>query len=352
MFLIAFAHAADFTPHIQVRPRLEARQLGDIYVHAVTQRSQLGGTLANDSLSVNVVVQDVRVWGEEANTLKDFNADNLDVHVAAMTWSPAESWTLIVGRQEITVHEHRLIGNVGWTPQARSFDGLRLQKSGPVHLELAGVVLAEGESATYDPNATAMMAFARVGWSPEEGPALVDLLYIADIDWGTDLLRHTAGLYARGAMGPLKGRLEGYGQFTDEVAWMAGASGSFAPDSDLKPSVTLWFDTLSPGFNTLFATNHKFYGLADVAVFQIGGADTGLHDAALKLGAAPKGVPVNLDAHAFLAADGSGMLASEVDLWTGKKLTDGLTMGAGGAVVLPTEGDTQLWGFVQLDASL
>jgi hypothetical protein len=351
MLLLSLSFASEITVDAQVRPRLEARQLGDIQVHAVSQRTRLGATLVRGDLSGRVIVQDVRFWGEEANTLKDFSADNLDFHVASMTWSVGENAALTIGRQEITVHEHRLIGNVGWTQQGRAFDGLHFQKTGPMHLELAGVALAEGDSATWGVNETALMGFARAGWAGE-GPALVDLLYVGDMNWGTDTFRHTAGLYARGGMGILSGRAEAYGQFTDEVAYMAGVRGTIAPDSDLAPSVTLWFDTISPGFNTLFATNHKFYGRADIAVFQVGGADTGLHDAALKLSAKPGGMPVNVDGHLFLAADGSGTLGYEADVWTGKQLTEGLNMGLGGAAFIPADGDTALWGFVQLDAKM
>ncbi|MCA9540893.1 MAG: hypothetical protein KC620_18460, partial [Myxococcales bacterium] len=70
----------------QIRPRLivdSGRDFIDdklIQREYVTQRSRLGVTLNKaDGPSLTVRVQDVRIWGEEANTL-DFSASGLDLH--------------------------------------------------------------------------------------------------------------------------------------------------------------------------------------------------------------------------------------------------------------------------------
>jgi hypothetical protein len=95
-------------------------------------------------------------------------------------------------------------------------------------------------------------------------------------------------------------------------------------------SVSLWYDHLSGDadpddgtvrvFDTLFATNHKFYGFADLFLNiprDTGGR--GLRDLALKWSLdGPAGTSIGADFHAFRAAAGSGLatarLAEELDL--------------------------------------
>ncbi|HJN74685.1 MAG TPA: alginate export family protein [Myxococcota bacterium] len=354
LFLILSASASEveLTPELQVRPRFEFRSLDRdaAAVHAVTQRSRLGLTATRGALSGHVVVQDVRAWGEEGHTLTDYAADNLGVHSATLTWAPSDSVALTVGRQEIALNEHRLIGTVNWAQQAQSFDGLRLlAENGDMHVELAAIALREGDTETWGTHDTALMGIVSAGWKG------ADVIYIPEVDWATDSWRHTGGVYARGKAGILSGRIEAYGQLTpQDPAGMIGVRGGVAPELSSKPTITLWWDSLSPRFNTLYATNHKFYGLADVGVFQLGDATRGLHDAALKLKVSPtEKTSVKLDSHLFLAADDTSLLGEEIDLWGGAMLDGGLAIGVGGSAFLYADDTpTQLWMWLQLDARL
>ena len=334
----ANAEAPELTPEIQVRPRLETHSGKDGAeggeVLFVSQRSRLGATLESDNISARVVVQDVRTFGEESNTLTDFNADTLDVHFAYLDWKIVDGVKLRAGRQEVAIHEHRLIGTVGWTQQARAFDGaLASAGNDTLSLDAGGFITAESDSPVNENDAGLLLA--RAGWSGEGG--LVDALYVLDVDAATTMTRNTAGVYAKGGSGILSGRVEGYAQMGSAgdasiFAYMAGVQGTLAPEVGWSPKVTLWYDLLSgdedpadaeiTAFNTLFATNHKFYGHADIAVFGLGGPGDGrgLQDIALKLQVSPTDtVSVNVDGHAFLAAAPQGgeaaMLAQEVDAW-------------------------------------
>jgi hypothetical protein len=99
----------------------------------------------------------------------------------------------------------------------------------------------------------------------------------------------------------------------------------------MKPKATLWFDYLSGndvsdpselgGFNTLFDTGHKFYGLQDILLAQTGpsNATTGLMDIAIKLQASPMAnLTIKLDVHSFTAAEknilGNDAIGEEVDI--------------------------------------
>jgi len=210
--------------------------------------------------------------------------------------------------------------------------------------------------------------FFRAGVTPGDSGA-VDLVSVLDSQDG--LLRETVGLYAKGATGILSGRVEGYGQLgtsgSDDIrAWMVGARGTIAPELSVKPTVTLWYDLLSgdadatdgtqSAFNTLYATNHKFYGHMDIMNFSRGGSadGRGLHDAALKLSLVPTGkLSVNLDAHVFMAAaGGDGLLGEEADLWMAVPLAPKLKLAVGVAGMLYADGsDPDGFAWLQLMAS-
>ncbi len=114
----------------------------------VTQRARLGVTMKEQTgLAFTLRLQDVRIWGEETDTLNDFSADGFDAHEAfvSIPLSPDEL-TLKLGRQEIVMDNHRLVGNVGWTQRGRSFDGARLSWSfAPMTLDVFYAKVREAE---------------------------------------------------------------------------------------------------------------------------------------------------------------------------------------------------------------
>lgn len=368
-----------FNPMVQVRPRYEFSTGRDGSTGgesmAVSQRARLGITAKVPQLSARVMVQDVRVWGSETSTLLDFSADTFDLHEGWAQWRPADEVAIRVGRQELLAHEHRLLGNVDWTQQGRSFDAAKVELSGEkLSADLGVAVLAEelpvvGGAAGLTTNG--LMAFLRGGIAPAEG-AVVDVLAILDTDEASDRTRATGGLYAKGGSGILSGRVEAYGQVgslggLDIQAGMVGVRGTLAPEASFKPEITLWYDLLSgdgdatdgslKAFDTLYATNHKFYGQLDLVAFVLGGAvdGQGLHDGALKLQGKPmEALTVNLDAHVFAAAAPVGedtLLGEEADLWLTGKVARMLTLSGGGAVFLYAD-DREMDGWAWVQANL
>ena len=362
----------ELQPTLQVRPRLEAHTGKDGAAGGealfVTQRSRIGLDATAGDVFARVSVQDVRLWGTEASTIGDYVADAVDFHEAYLRWGAAEGLALTAGRQEIAFEEHRLVGSVNWTSQARSFDALTLSLDrGSFSADLAAVMMGEDSGGLV--NEDAMSLFFRAGVKPGDA-SVIDLVSITDKQ--EDLLRETVGVYARGGTGILSGRVEGYAQLGSSgddqlMAWMVAAQGTIAPELAMKPRITLWYDLLSgdddatdgkqTAFNTLYATNHKFYGQLDVMAFRLGAmADgRGLHDAALKLGVKPTDkLSLNLDAHVFAAAAGDdGLIAEELDLWLGLPLAPKLKLAAGGAGMMYADGsDMDLFGWLQLDAKI
>ncbi|HHO49785.1 MAG TPA: hypothetical protein ENK18_02680, partial [Deltaproteobacteria bacterium] len=95
--------APEIVPIAQVRPRIEAHTGRDGAeggaVAAVTQRVRLGAEISTGAIGVTVAMQDVRIWGEETNTLFDFSADQLDLHLGSLSWTSAGGDRIVVGRQ-------------------------------------------------------------------------------------------------------------------------------------------------------------------------------------------------------------------------------------------------------------
>jgi hypothetical protein len=371
--------APDFTPSLQVRPRLETHtgRDGDSDTESalmVSQRARVGGTMKFGDASAKVIVQDIRVWGMETNTLTDPIADIVDFHEAYVTWKPHKAVNFKVGRQEVAIHEHRLVGTVDWAQQGRSFDGGRFSlKNENLSMDLFSAILKEGDLIDVeekDINVTML----RAGYAKKKEGVQADVLAVLDNDGELELSRQTVGVYAKGKTGILSGRVEGYYQMgslgdADIGAWMAGVRATVAPDMAGKPTFTLWYDQLSgdddmtdsdiKAFNTLYATNHKFYGHMDIAGFGVASAadGRGLQDIALKVAAKPvKGLGVNVDLHQFMFSDDQGgdegSLGQEADVWGKYAVNKHFAIAAGGAVFMPAADDTDndMWGWLQLDA--
>lgn len=376
------AAAQEVSFHGQVRPRYELRDPAgtgerDTFT-SMRVRAALDAAL-DERVRIFVQVQDVRLFGEETNTLGDFRADNFDLHQGWLEFGGEHlPWLRTrLGRQEVNLGGQRLVGAVGWTQQGRSFDGARLMVSGERGtLNLIGFKLAEESSAA---NEADQELFGAYGTLRSVGPGALDLYWLfhrAERD-GPDTREHTLG--ARYAWsGAVDGRLEASLQTGDRgdedaSAFMVGArlGRSFAEG---RAGLTLWYDYLSGDddasdgessvFNTLFATNHKFYGFADLFLnvpVHTGGA--GLQDLALKGRFTPRDdLALSVDLHRFQAAAG-GLLADdhfadEIDLTVRHRYSPHLTMTAGLSRVFNVDGlrevgrleRSQTWLYVMFDA--
>ena len=365
----------------QIRPRMESRKSAGDSRETFTSmrvRAQLQALLA-ENVKVFIQLQDVRLFGEESNTLGDFKADNLDLHQGYLEIGlfSEVGGALRVGRQAVALGEQRLIGSVEWTQQGRSFDGARFTapSMGKLKLDLFAMKLQEKSSGSYDFDGDFMGAYGTVDL--EEGGAL-DLYALMTRDSrldGTD--EQTFGALWKGDAGPVNLRLEGSLQRgerngDDVSAFMVGARAGVKVHE--KATVTLWYDHLSGDddtsdseakvFNTLFATNHAFYGAADYFIdipAHTGGL--GLRDAAVKFAfSLPANTGLSVDFHSFLTAEKGSLstqsLARELDLTLTRPLSPGLTLVGGYSYVKADAGMEELgrltensnWAFLMLNA--
>ncbi len=340
----------------QIRPRFEVRQPvgpGHDVTTTMRVRADIKASLDRD-IGVFIQFQDVRLWGEELNTLDDFRADNFDLHQGYMTFGNVgeTSIDIRIGRQEMSLGGQRLIGAVGWTQQGRAFDGIRISdkpKGGKVDFFL----MRTGDETAPKVSSNSYFGGAYVTVSLSNQGAL-DLYALYHRDSGPlGLEIYTMGARLVGKSGKLTYRAEGSYQagesFLDDIAaYMIGARIGFRLSD--KAKLSLWGDLLSgdedPGddktkvFNTLFATNHKFYGFADLFLnIPVHTNGQGLVDLAVKLALSPKkGLTLGFDLHSFRLAKkralSSARLGEELDVTLSFKYSKQATFVVGGSYVI------------------
>lgn len=138
---VSFSVNAQFSLTGQLRTRTEVRN-GDGNLVPVgvkptvftSQRTRLNFGYKWDRLSFGVVLQDVRVWGQDASTTTNNDGAKLMAHEAwadlmllnkadtSIKFKLLDQMSLKVGRQELIYDDARLIGNLDWLQQGRTFD--------------------------------------------------------------------------------------------------------------------------------------------------------------------------------------------------------------------------------------
>jgi hypothetical protein len=326
----------------------------------ISQRTRLGVRAdIEDEVKVYFQLQDARVWGEEADTLADYNADNFDLHQGWAEFRIPDGPAIRSGRQEIFWDNHRLVGNVGWTNQARSFDGFRLRyRYDDFALDSIYTVIEEPDSM----NGTTMEADfygANLKWTPLPRMSLSGV-YLVQMDGDRDLERHTYGAYFKFRPSGFSTHAEYYQQAgeiginTGEVleikAYMYSAGFGF--DVDGVYGFYVYGDRLSGderpmtndyrAFDTLYATNHRFYGYMDNLLnIPAQTAGRGLIDYAARVYGGIDEVKLTADYHRFELseddANGEVELGDELDLILDGKVSRGFSLKAGYSVFWPGE---------------
>jgi len=300
----------------------------------VRQRVRLGGELAwQDRVRAFVQVQDVRVWGEASDTLGDFSADGFDLHQGYLEVRLADGLDLRAGRQEIIFLNQRLIGNVDFVEQGRSFDALRLRYDTDDLLVDAFYARTLDRAEPDDPRPNDVFgAMATFRFSPAFALSAVSIL---DLNSNFGRVRSTSGIHLAGSLDMgLSYRAEAYLQVggadndVSFMAYLASARVRYTLQHPMAPFLQLHSDLVSGdgspddgtvrSFDTLFATNHRFYGNMDF--FTNLPRDTnrrGLMDLGATLGFKPHpNVTATLVGHVFQAMEsrgGPGHYGVEVD---------------------------------------
>ena len=315
-----------------------------------------------------IQLQDSRAFGMEPNTLASTN--NLDLHQAYFEikklWD--KSISLRVGRQEMVYGGQRLIGAVGWSNVGRSFDGVKLTFGKQANFDLFSMIITESNTPVPGPatptttagrdNADYTFFGAYYKYRPSSGIKMdVYGLYesnLMDTDSGdNELTRFTLGSHANGTFSRnFKFESEfavqlGDRRGQDVQAFMLTGSIGYAFQDKGKPSLSIGYDYLSgmdagdtdyKAFDTIFATNHKFYGFMDYFVnVPVNTGGQGLRDFMIKA-KVPFASKWNLNGHFhnFRAAQGREKdFGNELDLTLNYKYNSAATFVFGLSLFAP-----------------
>jgi hypothetical protein len=356
--------------------------------------------------------QDARKMGEESNTLTDASADNLDLHQGFVKMKNLFGKPLDVklGRFEAVYGPQRLIGAVGWHNFGRSFDGMIFTYHNAM-MDVDFINFKTAENSDDDLDVWVRGVYGNLKLENYKTQAF----YILDDERGT------FGIYANGQIIP------GLSHET-EFAMQNGEAGgddlnglfyalNFTYDlNGLKLSAG--YDHVSgddpdtadnEAFNTLFATNHKYYGFMDyflnipshaaenfdpivtttieeqlediiilndlgeyetlttstmvevVTIEEVPSRSLGLNDMHIKLGGlSMMGIKINAAYHIFTSefdnSNGNTDFGSEIDLTFIKKYNDNVKFVGGFSMFMPGDlmsgDDNATWAYLMTIVNL
>jgi len=286
-----------FGGEIRHRSELDARDFKNDPVSFHLLRTRLNGQFdATDDIDVFVQVQDSRLFGDgdpaRGRGTLDAEAGELDLHQAYfeirnLLDAPLR---LRVGRQELVYGNQRLVGAVGWSNVGRTFDAGRLTYEGErVTADLFAARLVD----SLDTDDDAQNFFGLYTTWPLGDAHELDAFVLLDnnqtaVPTGENetenrLVRVTPGLALRGTVAPVEYEVEfayqGGRRALEPGAPRATVDATFfgvRTAYTARPATGLRFEAgyarLSGDdpadddfgqFDTLFATNHKFYGFMD-----------------------------------------------------------------------------------------
>lgn len=272
----------DFSAQIRQRYEIDKRSFrSDIGANSFNLlRSRAGVRLSTQNhVSIFIQLQDSRRFGEETNTLSDGSADNLDFHQAYFQVDSLFELPVLVkvGRMEVIYGGERLLGAVGWDNIGRSFDGA-VARVKPKNFTVDVFALQEFEKSNPENEGDRSIYgfFGELQLSPVVS---AQPFFIWQRQKPTEAFnQRTIGLNLAGKARGLTATAEfayqwGTAAGKDVGAYFFALNADYAFRGRSKPRIGAGLDYLSGDsdpddleigvFNTLYATNHKYYGFMD-----------------------------------------------------------------------------------------
>ncbi len=122
---------------------------------STNQRTRFNLGFKSSKIAFGLSLQDVRTWGNQAQLVvnEDFATS---VHQAWGEVFFKDEFSLKAGRMELAYDDHRILGSVGWAPQARSHDLALFKYEGKLKVHLG---IAYHGGPYYGPDAYKAMQF-------------------------------------------------------------------------------------------------------------------------------------------------------------------------------------------------
>ncbi len=272
----------EFRPRSEYRNGYRIMKTADVEpAFFISQRARLSLRYQTELYKIKLSGQDVRVWGE-VEQLGD--TPNVNVHEAWAEVKVADASAIKMGRQELIYDDQRLLGSVNWTQQGRSHDALvlKLRKGdGRLSLDLGGAYNQEAQNLlgnTYTLKNYKVLTYIWLQKKWENFQAsFIGITDGFERPSGSVKFRYTYGTHLQYRLNGIHTTGTVYLQSGDDAtrenirAYMYAVKAGYELDAF---HLSAGYDYLSGGgaddpnprrhaFNTLYATNHKFYGHMD-----------------------------------------------------------------------------------------
>ncbi|NOZ04637.1 MAG: alginate export family protein [FCB group bacterium] len=310
-----------------------------------------------------VQIQDSRKFGEEFNTLKDASADNMDFHQAYFSITKLFGLPLDVkvGRFEVNYGPQRFIGAVGWSNFGRSFDGAILNFTNNL-LDIDFFNFKTVESALVGDKGDKIVRGIYSSLNLLKGQTSQVFLIQDD-------KMNTVGTYVKGGVAGLSYVFEfalqngKINNSTNVAAMMYGLNAGYKLSGF---ALSLGLDYISgddtttteyESFNTMYSTNHKYYGYMDYFLnLPVHTNNLGLKDLYVTAELDPiMGVKPIATYHIFRSdqkdANGNSDFGNELDITLKHRYNEKVTFVAGYSIFMPgalkaTDGDRASWAYL------
>jgi len=330
-----------------------------------SQRTRLNFDYKMDLLKVGLVLQDVRIWGNQAQSVsnQDFA---VSVHQAWAEMNLGKKLTLKLGRQELVYDDQRILGNGGWAQQARSHDValFKYEKKLNVHVGIAHHESANRKNNFFNgPDAYKDLQFIWLNRKTEKyilsflflnngKPVLIGTeqkskysqTFGTHVEVPVDKVAFSGNLYFQTGEDGANKSLNAYNLMAEAMYKISD-----------KTALNLGYEILSGSdynqteknnsFTPLYGSNHKFNGYMDY--FYVGNHlnTVGLSNGYLKLSTSKNKTAFNADVHFFAT---SAKISETADNYLGTELDLTITQTLNPATKI-TFGYSQMFGSESLE---
>lgn len=342
----------------EIRPRTEYRHGYSTLIDSAqsasmftSQRTRLNFGYANEKFKTGIVLQDVRVWGNQSQ-LNSYDVNTSSLHEAWGEYSFCKTFSLKTGRQELSYDDERIFGPVSWKQQARSHDAMLLKYADSTftaHLIGAYNQAAENNIATSYSGITNYKEMYFLWLNKKIKDFSVSVLELTNgyqspvavnstrfsytagthIEYKKDAIFASMRYYNQGGVDANKKDIQSYMtgfdfQYTLKKKIMIGIGGEILSGQSQTDTAKAYKE-VTHHFNPFYGTGHKFNGYMDYFYAGSGHANIGLNDFYLKTKYKAEKWWVAFDIHQFMA--GADVLDSKKLLQTGKYETMNSNLG-------------------------
>lgn len=318
----------------EIRPRTEYRNgYGTLIDSAqnpgifTSQRTRLNFGYSNEKIKTGVVLQDVRVWGNQS-TLNKYDVNTYGLHEGWAEYLFNKRFSVKAGRQEISYDDERLLGGVAWQQHGRSHDAMVFKYADSTFTaHFGGAYNQTGENSI----ATAYTGFTNYKemyyiWLNKKIKSFnISILEFnngaqSPVSTISTRFSYTAGLHLEYKKDALFGSLRYYNQggvdagfkdiqaymfgfdlqYTLKKKFMVGIGGEMLSGQSQVDTATA-YKKITHNFNALYGTGHKFNGFMDYYFAGSAHGNVGLNDFYLKTRYKAEKWWIALDIHQFMA---------------------------------------------------